>query len=659
MSKKEKIIEVIRKYKNTLEKLTSLYFFPDIPPKKQKNAMISHNLDLYEDILLMKDHTVWGSATESMVITEKCISMVSNDSEPPNKIEWSQITKVDFVHGTYYFFNEYTKEEVLKGEISSSLDSDDKYGLPFAKMLTEIAELTPNPEKILFDEIEKEIKSENYRKAIQLADEYEDKFADGTHNAIVAFNKSISYFYLEDYKSALNSINFSIQIGEEVHEGDDDKSNLTTYYDFKATIENSMGNYYSAIDNLLIAQNYAKVNKEKFEIQNSIKETYDLLKDSFSELPLETRKIIAIDKSFAKKLPTSFLLLLSSNLPDIAFPPGHPKEKYLYISHPHMPNVYKPIDTYETSLFLNRYYEFRYFLQCIGATKISIECLKGKSVEKISDDITKVGVTADVFIHSADVKFTKSSKSDSTENSSEYFSSVQKFSPIKEPHLPENLIWYKHEDSWQELNRQRMTGNLLTFNEVLSSKQSYSLSKNEMMKLSVEYEGLFDIKANISNNSNNFFKEEETIEWKISVTFAPLNTLVKNVEIPQIQNILENSETEYIDILKVTLEDGVITKDERRYLEKKQKDLKISASRAIELENMVKQKGNLSENEIKYADELKFIIKNNGKISIDERNILSKQRQKLNISDERALEIETIITNSNKKKGFFGSLFGK
>jgi len=655
MDNKKQILEIIAKYTNDI-KFVNAIFYSEITEKKKKNASKTHGLDLYEEILFLIDHTLFGSATQSTIITEKRFSLVPDDSEPALQYDWVDLTKVDFVHGNYYFFDEDEKDEIEKFMVSHSLDSDDKFALPFAKMLTEISDLYPNPRKILFNEIEKASETENYEKIVELSDKYEDIYGD---NFIVAYYKALALFHQEDLQNALSSINSSIKISDEIYETEEDKSGLTFILGLKSYILSSLNNHYEAIETLLVSHAYAKVNKEKFEIETRINEEYQFLKDNFSEIQDNRKKIISVSNEFSKVLPKTFTLLLATDLPAIAFPPGHPIEKNLYVAHPYLTNVYKPIENYETALFLHRYYEFRYFLQSLGATEIAIESLRGKSVENLSDKITKIGASVDYLIHSGEVKISNSTKSDSKVNNTEYFNSLQKFSPTREPQLPDNLVWFQHEDAWQELYKQRMMGNLLNYNEIISNKHSYSISKNEMLKISAEYEGVFGIKVNYSNSSSNFSQEEEIIEWKISVTFAPLNTLAKNEEKPQIENTLENNEIEYIDLLKVALEDDVITKDERRYLEKKQNDLKISSSRAIELENMIKSKSNLSGNELKYADEFKFIVQNNGKISNDERNILNKLKTKLNISEQRANEIENQISNLNKKKGFFSKLFGK
>ena len=80
---KKDILDILNKRKVSIEDLSYIYYYPDIPNKKVINSKKSHNLDIYDEIFLMIDHTVFGSASKSSIITEKGISIVTDEILTP------------------------------------------------------------------------------------------------------------------------------------------------------------------------------------------------------------------------------------------------------------------------------------------------------------------------------------------------------------------------------------------------------------------------------------------------------------------------------------------------------------------------------------------------------------------------------------------------
>ena len=109
--------------------------------------------------------------------------------------------------------------------------------------------------------------------------------------------------------------------------------------------------------------------------------------------------------------------------------------------------------------------------------------------------------------------------------------------------------------------------------------------------------------------------------------------------------LINASEKEYLDEVKACLEDdGEITARERRLLDKLCSSLGISATRAAELEALAAGKPELTESEKEYLDEYKACLEEDGVISERERRLLDRLAKSLNITPERAHEIETCIS---------------
>ena len=102
-----------------------------------------------------------------------------------------------------------------------------------------------------------------------------------------------------------------------------------------------------------------------------------------------------------------------------------------------------------------------------------------------------------------------------------------------------------------------------------------------------------------------------------------------------------SAESEYLEELKALLEDGEISKSERRLLDKLRIKLGLSETRAAEIEAQLNQPP-LTENEQEYLSEYKECLAEGGSISAGERRLLDKLRIKLGIDQDRATQLETL-----------------
>lgn len=108
------------------------------------------------------------------------------------------------------------------------------------------------------------------------------------------------------------------------------------------------------------------------------------------------------------------------------------------------------------------------------------------------------------------------------------------------------------------------------------------------------------------------------------------------------QSCPSTEEQEYLEELKECLADGEIGPRERRLLDKLASKLGISPERASELEASLSAPA-LTDDEKEYFEEVHAVLAD-GEISDKERRLLEKLRKMLDISEERAKEIESIAS---------------
>ena len=372
----------------------------------------------------------------------------------------------------------------------------------------------------------------------------------------------------------------------------------------------------------------------------------DIYKDvfMFTKMPEEERKFIyivqddnSISGCYDSKGNIDWVFTKQYYPSDIAFPLGHPVSNTLYVLNPTNKYEYLPYAEASEILFDKKVHELCYLLQCLGAKEIEIEYLSG---EKIStnylSDIEKAG----------NVGYKSIKANRETHKSNDISKDVEKdkalhlshvFSPQKYPFCPDGLFWMDVEEKWKYLVKQRLEGGLLSFNEKISTKDICNVSSNVVDELSATV-SMFMANVGLESKSRSISKEFRQIEteWEVSAKFVPLNEF--NEKTSESQK-LANDEQEYLEEVKACLEEeGSISERERRLLDKFRAKLGISKDRAEELEKMCNAPA-LTEDEKEYLDEYKLRMED-GVIDEKDRKRLDRLKNILDISDERANEIE-------------------
>ena len=181
-----------------------------------------------------------------------------------------------------------------------------------------------------------------------------------------------------------------------------------------------------------------------------------------------------------------------SEAKNISFPPGHPRLGVLYIKHPASANVFYTMAAFHRMAFEHKFAEVTELLMHLGATKVTVEHVRGWSSEFAG------GLSA--AIPKNDVEFTV--KSNSSSHSLILFEAS--LSGSNNPVLPKSQVWYQHEPTWQSIAKGRISFGLKQFS------------------LSLNYEDDFGVHAGLKNGAQKAgleiggdFERHEATTWKI------------------------------------------------------------------------------------------------------------------------------------------------
>lgn len=390
---------------------------------------------------------------------------------------------------------------------------------------------------------------------------------------------------------------------------------------------------------------FSKYNKEK-------EESYRKYIDYFKKLPLRERNIITISDT-EKLFKSDHITLLNINqLPAINFPMSRPKVNQTYIAHPYKTDSYLPIENYDYELLNDRLNEFFYILQCLGATSITFETIEEENKEEKNHSNLKAEAGTKTKIAGGKVGVDYDSLMNSSLRNYLKMERTQTFDPEKRPYIPKDVVWFPNEFSWQRLAQQRLNGNFLTHNEVLSSSQTQTLSSSEIVDVNAELKMLFtSVKAGVHYQEEKEIKQNRDFSCRISVKFKPMNEFTEETEIVDItaEEVIQtpvqlpapnDNEARYLEEIHFMLEDdGVIDERERTILERFRERYNITPERAKELEAQAIAGQELTSEEQEYLEEYKNSLQN-GEISERERRLLNRLATALGIDEARVAELE-------------------
>lgn len=392
------------------------------------------------------------------------------------------------------------------------------------------------------------IESEEYEEAIELADiVIRENELDEEAIQYVKWSKATSYFL------------YALQIGEQ-NASDDELDDAVCDNLIKANgLFTEYGNEYGWNDNVFYyvmlvndylnniteARNMAIVlmDSDDMETRSKAIEIYerntDELLDNESgfteDYPYADRKFVYIGQNVNKirglyqwddeERVIDWIFTLDHLPTDMVFPLGRPQPG-LYMAHPVLTDHYYPMESVEETLFMEKVREFRWLVQCLGATEVSFHSNKGMSVSQGMS--SSMNVDAGVGVKGVKVEggYGNTRKRDESINLGQEVEMVQRFTPKEQASCPDDLVWYDSDPEWKMLVKQRLAGGLMEYNYKISSSETCQMSENDTNQVKANFEYMMvKVNGSFDWSTDRTFSNAEETEWSIHVEFAPLEEL--------------------------------------------------------------------------------------------------------------------------------------
>lgn len=613
-------------------------------------------IDLEDIILFARDTSFWNSRNQGLIITDKGFYCIPDNDDTSSRFyfSWKDFDRVRYKELYFYFY--YGNEQIAK----LSKNFFYKYGndrfseTKLAEALTQIAQLAdPDLDPV---DLANEGK---YDEAFKVAD---SNLRSDPQNSYNHFAKARVIYLKECHKDnnedldeqllelALKELQKAGELTDEKETG-----HLSLFIKQIGLVYQILGRTYQA-RNVFIEALDGCDNDDKDHIMQDLVDSEDILKETWDNYTTayeykERKFIMPIkDNEIGGCVANGIDVFRTSNIPScFKFPTGHPVANQLYIGHPYNPSLYVPFEESEDIFFVDKVHELCYLLECLGAEEINITSIKGKNVSEFNDSQGSFSGSAEIKIFSGEASGSMQSHHQGEMTSNNQRTMRIKLDPMRKPFLPEGLIWYDEQPQWQRLVNSRINGNMLEYNEYVSTSQTKFTSNQEKKDIKASAQYLWTkIHAEVEQNIETQFKETTETQWKVDVKFRSIKDFANVIDAtPQITTQdtrlisttqMTDDEQSYAEEVKFCLEDGTIGDKERRFLERMRIKLGISPERAGEIEESM-QKPQLTEDEQEYLDAVKDEIVD-GIIPDSSRRLLNRLRHSMDISEERAEEIE-------------------
>ena len=669
--------EICKIFKNSMQSMNSIANKPDWAIARfldnsrkgqfRKAFTYRFNIDHNEELLYCRDTGFWNNADQGLIMTDCAIYIIpdNNNVDAFAIYPWSCIIKAEYKDDSIYLYCHHSEKgdtwESIPMEMLVKEYDDNKraqYGTTISKTINNIVNYCvsiaqsqqQNNDLYVeqFDvEFQKYWKERRMEEATKLAYEAYDKHgiaymllcglaADPENkHAIELIEKEYANWEDNEYvKNVLKSL-YAINTN---YPGNSKNARITILETLRSIPESLEFLGYEMNDHLVSSLYEADFSY----VENLFNEPYSKRKllmpvDIYTDL--SQNQICVLEKfTIEQKMMGN-----DDETKNISFPMGHPVVNQLYVAHPLTQNHYFPFETYEIELIKDRIHEFCELMECLGATSISICYQQHSEKDSEQNNNSQVVLNGKVnTLYQAGASINQQETNKFMQSLGQSLNLHQTYKPFQKPFIPNNLIWYPQEPTWQRLVEQRLRGSITSHTESIETSKTQVINNESLSEIQAELQVLLtNAKLQISTATSEKLKQHDNVVLQVHVEFAPLSSLgdTEYQEIPNQVSELTENEQEYLEIFQETLADGngSITNSSRKLLSKFANRLGITAHRATQLEQMYLPSFTTEEKE--FIEEVRTVIDEDGELTNMSIRLLHKLATKLGISETRANEL--------------------
>lgn len=555
---------------------------PCIPNDKKRKVRNLFGIGMNETILSVHNSAAfWNSLSSGCVMTDTTIYYLSEDKSTCFNIPLAEIGSVQFQDNAFYFFNLNGDHYATLGLYdlispdSSVMTNENQIGVYFAQLLSGMASfLAPvDPTAVHDAEIERLTNDGQIDDAVRYVQQLIAQ-DDGTYKSWWYASLSGLYNYqMKDYLKASEACVEGLKYCEDgtqlflllhhrKNEAETEQLIASGYLDVVEKAKEGYGDFPSLRpinvargESLLIYQlATTQTISDGTPLKDYSSKEFSYYNgeycQNFLRQPYNDRKVLLIVKEYTDLQQDNLCVMKKSDIPcEMSFPIGHPQEGQIYVGHPFIPAKYVPFEEYQLEFIEDKVREFTWLMQCMGATKISISAKNDNEQTGDYSSSQSVSGNTSYGIAKASGSFSGNSKGSFAEQISKAISLNQEFNPTKAPFIPDGLVWYQNEPSWQRLVNQRMTGSLVHASESIESRKSNMVNGSELTNIKAEFHSLVSLDGEWTKEEEAKFQQQENATLTFEIDFAPVESLSINTDTPSNNKVVDDEMLQKLNTL--------------------------------------------------------------------------------------------------------------
>lgn len=608
-----------------------------------------------EEIMYCRDTSFWNSADQGIVFTDNGMHYCWNNDDKANNsgfLPWYLITNAEYREDCLCFL--YNGELcqinldhcVKESDINVRIQLGNKLAYVINLIAQHIAEQTQSQ------------RTENDYIVDQFVQEFNDLYNQNQEEAASygysQYAEHTNPLMLVAAMTADNNANHVLEVFNQEFDNwrdDDETRNIL----FSLYSKNLLAAGYTNLARAKTLEAYNTIPEDQtwfgYNVRENVLSDFNIANsdyvEHFLEIPYQERKVLFVTDGYSTLEQNSIAVLHINELDNLTFPIGHPMVNQLYVAHPLIQNHYIPFENYEVELIQDRVREFCSLMEGMGATSITVGYQQFNVSESESYANTNALAAVGMKFYSAQASVNQLETNKFMQSLGQSLNLHQTYNPFQQPFIPDNLIWYPQEPTWQRLVEQRLRGSITSHTESIETNKTQVINNDSLSEIQAELQVLLsNANLEISTSTSETLKQHDNVVLQIHVEFAPLWSLgqTEYQEIPSQESELTENEQEYLEMFQETLADGngSITNSSRKLLSKFANRLGITAHHATQLEQMYLPSFTTEEKE--FIEEVRTVIDEDGELTNMSIRLLHKLATKLGISEQRAEELINIAT---------------
>lgn len=608
-----------------------------------------------EEIMYCRDTSFWNSADQGIVFTDNGIHFCWNNDDKANNsgfLPWYLITNAEYREDCLCFL--YNGELwqinlvycVKESDINVRIQLGNKLAYVINLIAQHIAEQTQSQ------------RTENDYIVDQFVQEFNDLYNQNQEEAASygysQYAEHTNPLMLVAAMTADNNANHVLEVFNQEFDNwrdDDETRNIL----FSLYSKNLLAAGYTNLARAKTLEAYNTIPENQtwfgYNVRENVLSDFNIANsdyvEHFLEIPYQERKVLFVTDGYSTLEQNSIAVLHINELDNLTFPIGHPMVNQLYVAHPLIQNHYIPFENYEVELIQDRVREFCSLMEGMGATSITVGYQQFNVSESESYANTNALAAVGMKFYSAQASVNQQETNKFMQSLGQSLNLHQTYNPFQQPFIPDNLIWYPQEPTWQRLVEQRLRGSITSHTESIETNKTQVINNDSLSEIQAELQVLLsNANLEISTSTSETLKQHDNVVLQIHVEFAPLWSLgqTEYQEIPSQESELTENEQEYLEMFQEAVVDGngQITNSARNLLGKYASSLGITTHRATQLEQMYLPSFTTEEKE--FIEEVRTVIDEDGELTNMSIRLLYKLATKLGISEQRAEELINIAT---------------